>query len=58
MPILFKRLLDPNLHSPNSWLFDGRISGIDSAIQQAAKMENLITISRLQGYKHQIVILW
>jgi ABC-type transport system substrate-binding protein len=33
----FKRLLDPNLHSPNSWLFDGRISGIDSAIQQAAK---------------------
>lgn len=33
----FKRLLDPNLHSPSSWLFEGRISGMDSAIQQAAK---------------------
>ncbi|MFW1950856.1 ABC transporter substrate-binding protein [Acinetobacter beijerinckii] len=33
----FKRLLDPNLHSPNSWLLDGRISGMDAAIKQTQK---------------------
>ena len=33
----FKRLLDPQLHSPSSWLFEGRIAGMDSAIQQANK---------------------
>lgn len=33
----FKRLLDPNLHSPNSWLLDGRILGIDTVLKQAAK---------------------
>jgi ABC-type transport system substrate-binding protein len=33
----FKRLLDPNLHSPNSWLFEDRITGFDAVIQQAAK---------------------
>lgn len=25
-----KRLLDPHLHSPNSWLLDGRIKGLDA----------------------------
>lgn len=33
----FKRLLDPNLRSPNSWLLDGRILGMDVVLQQAAK---------------------
>ena len=33
----FKRLLDPNLHSPNSWLLDGRIVGIDALQKQAQK---------------------
>lgn len=33
----FKRLLDPNLHSPNSWLLDGRILGMDTVLKQAAK---------------------
>lgn len=33
----FKRLLDPNLRSPNSWLLDGRILGMDAVLQQAAK---------------------
>lgn len=33
----FKRLLDPNLHSPNSWLLDGRILGMDMVLKQAAK---------------------
>ncbi len=31
----FKRLLDPNLHSPNSWVFDGRILGMDALLKQA-----------------------
>ena len=33
----FKRLLDPNLRSPNSWLLDGRILGMDVVLKQAAK---------------------
>jgi ABC-type transport system substrate-binding protein len=33
----FKRLLDPNLRSPNSWLLDGRIWGMDAVLKQAAK---------------------
>lgn len=33
----FKRLLDPNLHSPNSWLLDGRIAGMDTVLKQAQK---------------------
>ena len=33
----FKRLIDPNLHSPNSWLLDGRILGMDAVLKQAAK---------------------
>ncbi len=33
----FKRLLDPNLRSPNSWLLDGRILGMDALLKQAAK---------------------
>ena len=33
----FKRLLDPSLRSPNSWLLDGRILGIDALLKQAQK---------------------
>lgn len=33
----FKRLLDPNLRSPNSWLLDGRILGMDAMLKQVAK---------------------
>ncbi|MCJ8161726.1 ABC transporter substrate-binding protein [Acinetobacter zhairhuonensis] len=33
----FKRLLDPNLRSPNSWLLDGRILGMDAVLKQATK---------------------
>ncbi|MGQ9374335.1 ABC transporter substrate-binding protein [Acinetobacter tandoii] len=33
----FKRLLDPNLRSPNSWLLDGRILGMDAVLKQVAK---------------------
>lgn len=33
----FKRLLDPSLRSPNSWLLDGRILGMDTLLKQAQK---------------------
>lgn len=33
----FKRLIDPYLRSPNSWLLDGRILGMDAVLKQAAK---------------------
>lgn len=33
----YKRLLDPSLHSPNSWLLDDKIVGIDKVLEQAKK---------------------
>ncbi|WMG18643.1 ABC transporter substrate-binding protein [Acinetobacter johnsonii] len=33
----FKRLMDPSLHSPNSWLLDGRILGMEALLKQAQK---------------------
>lgn len=33
----FKRLLDPSLRSPNSWLLDGRILGMEALLKQAQK---------------------
>ena len=33
----FKRLMDPSLRSPNSWLLDGRILGMEVLLKQAQK---------------------
>lgn len=33
----FKRLLDPMIRSPNSWLFDGRIKGVEALLKEAEK---------------------
>lgn len=33
----YKRLLDPNMHSPNSWLLDGKLDGMKALIEQASK---------------------
>lgn len=33
----FKRLLDPKVHSPNGWMLDGKIVGMDALIAQAKK---------------------
>ena len=33
----YKRLLDPGLHSPNSWLLDDKIVGMDKVLEQAKK---------------------
>lgn len=32
-----KRLIDPNLHSPNSWLLDGRIKGLEAWVALGKK---------------------
>lgn len=37
----FKRLLDPSLRSPNSWLLDGRILGMEALLKQAQKTGKL-----------------
>jgi oligopeptide transport system substrate-binding protein len=31
----FKRLMDPKIHSPNTWLIEGRVQGIDQAVAAA-----------------------
>lgn len=33
----FERLLDPAIHSQNSWLLDGKIEGMDALVAQAKK---------------------
>jgi ABC-type transport system substrate-binding protein len=33
----YKRLLDPRVHSPNSWIFDGKIVGMDAVLLDAKK---------------------
>lgn len=32
-----KRILDPNLRSPNNWMFDGKLQGLQPLIDQASK---------------------
>ena len=36
-----KRLLDPKLNSPNSWLLDGRIKGLEAWTAMAKKWQSL-----------------
>ncbi|HUQ27741.1 MAG TPA: ABC transporter substrate-binding protein [Usitatibacter sp.] len=45
----FKRLLDPRLKSPNLWLIEGRILGIDAAIAKAKKDGKLDYDARIPG---------
>ncbi len=32
-----KRLVDPKLHSPNGWLIEGKLKGVDQLVKQAEK---------------------
>ena len=45
----FKRLLDPVIHSPNSWLFDGRIKGIEPLIKDAEKTRKFDYDRKFEG---------
>ncbi|HJW57680.1 MAG TPA: ABC transporter substrate-binding protein [Burkholderiaceae bacterium] len=33
----YKRLMDPRLNSPHSWLLEGKVEGLDELVQQAKK---------------------
>ena len=45
----FKRLIDPKNHSPNQWLVEGRVLGIDDAIAKAKKDGRLDYDARIPG---------
>jgi ABC-type transport system substrate-binding protein len=33
----FKRIMDPGVHSPNTWLLEGRVAGMEEAVERAKK---------------------
>ncbi len=33
----FKRIVDPAVHSPNTWLLEGRLAGMEEAVERAKK---------------------
>jgi oligopeptide transport system substrate-binding protein len=45
----FKRLMDPKVSSPNLWLIEGRIAGIDAAIAKAKKDGKLDYDAKIPG---------
>jgi ABC-type transport system substrate-binding protein len=45
----FKRLMDPKISSPNLWLVDGRIAGIDEAVAKAKKAGKFDYDAKLPG---------
>jgi oligopeptide transport system substrate-binding protein len=45
----FKRLMDPQLHSPNLWLIEGRLKGADEAIAAAKKTGRFDYDAKLAG---------
>jgi len=46
-----KRLLDPRIASSHSWLFEGKIVGLDDLTAKAKKPENLITKPKSKASK-------
>jgi ABC-type transport system substrate-binding protein len=44
-----KRLMDPAVHSPNLWLIEGRIAGVEEAIAKAKKEGRFDYESRIPG---------
>ncbi len=52
-----KRLLDPKLHSPNSWLLDGRIKGLD-AWMALTKKNGKAYENPFEGIQTQTAIPW
>jgi peptide/nickel transport system substrate-binding protein len=45
----FKRLIDPKVASPNQWLVEGRLAGIDEAIAKAKKEGRLDYDAKIAG---------
>ena len=45
----FKRLMDPKVSSPNLWLIEGRIAGIEEAIEKAKKEGRFDYDAKVEG---------
>ena len=47
----YKRLLDPKLASPHSWLFEGKVKGLDALAAQAKKTGSFDYDSKIEGFE-------
>ena len=47
----WKRLMDPKLGSPHSWLFEGKVVGLDALAQAAAKSGQFNYDSKVAGFE-------
>jgi len=45
----YKRLMDPKLASPHTWLFEGKVEGLDELVEQAKKTGRFDIDSKVSG---------
>ena len=47
----YKRLMDPKLSSPHTWLFDGKVEGLDELVQQGKKTGRFDYDGKVSGFE-------
>ncbi len=47
----YERLLDPKIHSPNGWMFEGKIKGMDQLIADAKKTGKFDYDRKVEGFE-------
>ena len=47
----YMRLMDPKLGSPHTWLFDGKVEGLDEMVQQAKKTGHFDMNAKVAGFE-------
>jgi ABC-type transport system substrate-binding protein len=47
----FERLLDPKVHSPNGWMFDGKVEGMAEAVAAAKKSGSFNYDQKISGFE-------
>jgi ABC-type transport system substrate-binding protein len=47
----FKRLIDPAIHSPHTWIFAGRVKGVDAAIETAKSTNTFNYDAPIEGFE-------
>lgn len=47
----YKRLMDPKLSSPHTWLFDGKVEGLDELAQQGKKTGRFDYDGKVSGFE-------
>ncbi len=47
----YKRLMDPQLHSPHTWLFEGKVEGLDEMALKAKKSGRFDYQSKITGFE-------